>query len=112
MEGKYGFFPLEDHNLLREAHLLQVSNYDKMCVKNFEENILQSQNKKLTSIVSIIHKKENKSEFHEPSSFLHGITSTIFQWRREGNGQGTLGVLLPDLGQGEVLRGNRRAEGK
>lgn len=84
---KDGFSPPEGRNLPREAPL-QVSHYDKICVKNFCRRctgILEE----VANIVSLVlKKKESKSEFHEPSSFLHCITGNISQGWRWGMGRG------------------------
>ena len=53
---KAGFSPQGGHNLLREA-LVQVSNYNKMCVKKFCGKYTGILEEEITNIVSIVHKK-------------------------------------------------------
>ena len=91
---KAGFSTQEGHNLLSKA-LVQVSNYDKMCVKKFCGKYTGILEEEISNIVSIVHKKkENKLEFHE-ASFLLCIIGNISQscgsrWGRkrlEGDGK-------------------------
>ena len=112
---KAGFSTQEGHNLLSKA-LVQVSNYDKMCVKKFCGKYTGILEEESSNIVSIVHKKkENKLEFHE-ASFLLCIIGNISQswgsrWGRGKVGGGWEEEIHVLLGQGELPVGNWRAEG-